>query len=98
MSPNARCERVLDPTKVVPPPLTDAGSIWSMILTTEALVPEVPEEKSAIRHPSGRHCAASVPYAGAAGSRCVEGRAGGRTNEAPSFDQAIPSVKSWTNI
>jgi chaperonin GroEL len=36
---------VLDPTKVVRTALTNAGSIASLMLTTEALVAEIPEEK-----------------------------------------------------
>jgi chaperonin GroEL len=36
---------VLDPTKVVRTALTNAGSISSLMLTTEALVAEIPEEK-----------------------------------------------------
>src|SRR5215468_6697731 len=38
---------VLDPTKVVRTALTNAGSISSLMLTTEALVSELPEEKKA---------------------------------------------------
>jgi chaperonin GroEL len=38
---------VLDPTKVVRTALTNAGSIASLMLTTEALVAEIPEEKKA---------------------------------------------------
>jgi len=40
---------VLDPTKVVRTALTNAGSIASLMLTTEALVAEIPEEKRALR-------------------------------------------------
>ncbi len=36
---------VLDPTKVVRTALTNAGSIAALMLTTEALISEVPEEK-----------------------------------------------------
>ncbi len=36
---------VLDPTKVVRTALTNAGSIAALMLTTEALVSEIPEEK-----------------------------------------------------
>ena len=36
---------VLDPTKVVRTALQNAGSIASLMLTTEALVAEIPEEK-----------------------------------------------------
>jgi chaperonin GroEL len=36
---------VLDPTKVVRIALQNAGSIASLMLTTEALVAEIPEEK-----------------------------------------------------
>ena len=42
---------VLDPTKVVRTALTNAGSIASLMLTTEALVAEIPEEKKGA--PSG---------------------------------------------
>src|SRR4029077_15717631 len=38
---------VPDPTKVVRTALTNAGSISSLMLTTEALVAEIPEEKKA---------------------------------------------------
>ena len=38
---------VLDPTKVVRTALTNAGSIAALMLTTEALVSEIPEEKKA---------------------------------------------------
>ena len=38
---------MLDPTKVVRTALQDAGSIASLMLTTEALVSEIPEEKKA---------------------------------------------------
>ena len=37
---------VIDPTKVVRAALQNAGSIASLLLTTEALVAEIPEEKS----------------------------------------------------
>src|ERR1700687_5392756 len=42
---------VLDPTKVVRTALTNAGSIAALMLTTEALVAEIPEEKKGA--PSG---------------------------------------------
>jgi chaperonin GroEL len=38
---------VLDPTKVVRTALTNAGSIASLMLTTEALVADIPEKKEA---------------------------------------------------
>ena len=38
---------MLDPTKVVRTALTNAGSIASLMLTTEALVAEIPEKKEA---------------------------------------------------
>ena len=38
---------VLDPTKVVRTALTNAGSIASLMLTTEALIGEIPEKKEA---------------------------------------------------
>jgi chaperonin GroEL len=44
---------VLDPTKVVRTALTNAGSIASLMLTTEALVAEIPEEKKGAPMPGG---------------------------------------------
>src|SRR5215470_5420844 len=44
---------VLDPTKVVRTALTNAGSIASLMLTTEALVAEIPEEKKGAPAPGG---------------------------------------------
>jgi chaperonin GroEL len=44
---------VLDPTKVVRTALTNAGSISSLMLTTEALVAEIPEDKKAPAGPGG---------------------------------------------
>jgi chaperonin GroEL len=44
---------VLDPTKVVRTALQNAGSIASLMLTTEALVSEIPEEKKAPAMPGG---------------------------------------------
>ena len=38
---------VIDPTKVMRTALQNAGSIASLMLTTEALVAEIPEEKKA---------------------------------------------------
>jgi chaperonin GroEL len=45
---------VLDPTKVVRTALTNAGSIASLMLTTEALIAEIPEKKEAPM-PGGGH-------------------------------------------
>ena len=39
---------VIDPTKVVRTALQNAGSIASLLLTTEALIGEIPEKKSAV--------------------------------------------------
>ena len=44
---------VLDPTKVVRTALTNAGSIASLMLTTEALVAEIPKEEKAPAAPGG---------------------------------------------
>jgi chaperonin GroEL len=44
---------VLDPTKVVRTALQNAGSIASLMLTTEALVAEIPEEKKSAPAPGG---------------------------------------------
>ena len=51
---------VIDPTKVTRTALQNAGSIASLMLTTEALVAEIPEEKEApaarrTRRRHGRH-------------------------------------------
>src|SRR2546422_1230436 len=45
---------VLDPTKVVRTALQNAGSIASLMLTTEALVAEIPEEAKGASAPGGR--------------------------------------------
>ena len=44
---------VIDPTKVVRTALQNAGSIASLLLTTEALVTEIPEEKKESPMPAG---------------------------------------------
>lgn len=44
---------ILDPTKVVRCALENANSIASMLLTTEAIVAEIPEEKPAAAMPAG---------------------------------------------
>ena len=44
---------VLDPTKVVRTALTNAGSIAALMLTTEALIAEIPEEKKNAPMPGG---------------------------------------------
>ena len=44
---------MLDPTKVVRIALQNAGSIASLMLTTEALVAEIPEEKKGAAAPGG---------------------------------------------
>jgi len=46
---------VLDPTKVVRTALQNAGSIASLMLTTEALVAEIPEKKEAPAPAGGGH-------------------------------------------
>ena len=46
---------VLDPTKVVRTALTNAGSIAALMLTTEALVAEIPEEKKNAPMGGGGH-------------------------------------------
>ena len=43
-----------DPTKVVHTALQNAGSIAALMLTTEALVSELPEEKKGAPVPGGR--------------------------------------------
>jgi chaperonin GroEL len=44
---------VLDPTKVVRTALTNAGSIAALMLTTEALVADITEEKKGASAPGG---------------------------------------------
>jgi chaperonin GroEL len=46
---------VIDPTKVARTALQNAGSIASLMLTTEALVAEIPEEKKEPAMPGGGH-------------------------------------------
>src|SRR6185437_15499502 len=44
---------VLDPTKVVRTALQNAGSIASLMLTTEAIISEIPEDKKGAPMPGG---------------------------------------------
>ena len=44
---------IIDPTKVVRSALQNAASVGSLLLTTEALVAEIPEEKKAPAMPAG---------------------------------------------
>jgi chaperonin GroEL len=46
-------EGVIDPTKVTRTALQNAGSIAALMLTTEALVSEIPEEKKEAPMPGG---------------------------------------------
>ena len=46
---------VIDPTKVVRAALQNASSIASLLLTTEALVSEIPEEKKDAAPGAGAH-------------------------------------------
>ena len=45
---------VIDPTKVVRTALQNAGSIASLLLTTEALIAEIPEDKKESRDAAWR--------------------------------------------
>ena len=47
---------VIDPTKVPRTALQNAASIASLMLTTEAMVAEIPEKKSAPAGPGGHGC------------------------------------------
>jgi chaperonin GroEL len=47
---------VIDPTKVVRTALTNAASIASLLLTTEALVSEIPEKKEKTAPIPGAGC------------------------------------------
>jgi chaperonin GroEL len=44
---------IIDPTKVVRTALQDAASVAGLVLTSEAMVAEIPEKKSAPAMPSG---------------------------------------------
>ena len=46
---------VIDPTKVTRTALQNAASIASLMLTTEAMVAEIPEKKAAPAGPPGGH-------------------------------------------
>jgi chaperonin GroEL len=45
---------IIDPAKVVRSALQNAASIASLLLTTEALITEIPDEKKEASHPHGR--------------------------------------------
>ena len=63
---------VIDPTKVVRSALQNAASIASLLLTTEALVSEIPEEKKEAPMPGG----AAAAWAG-----CTELRGKSRSRK-----------------
>ena len=44
---------IIDPTKVVRTGLQDAASVAGLVLTSEAMVAEIPEKKPAPAMPSG---------------------------------------------
>ena len=44
---------IIDPTKVVRTALQDAASVAGLLITTEAMIAEIPEEKSAPAMPAG---------------------------------------------
>ena len=44
---------ILDPAKVTRSALQNAGSIAALMLTTEALIAEIPEEGKAVAMPAG---------------------------------------------
>ncbi len=46
---------VIDPTKVTRTALQNAASVAGLLLTTEALVAEIPEKKPAAPMPGGGH-------------------------------------------
>jgi len=52
---------VIDPTKVTRTALQNAASIASLMLTTEAMVAEIPEKKSAPAGPGG-HGGSDMDY------------------------------------
>ncbi len=53
---------VIDPTKVTRTALQNAASIASLMLTTEAMVAEIPEKKSAPGGPGGGHGGGEMDY------------------------------------
>jgi chaperonin GroEL len=53
---------VIDPTKVTRTALQNAASIASLMLTTEAMVAEIPEKKSAPAGPGGGHGGPDMDY------------------------------------
>src|SRR6202041_3308598 len=63
---------VLDPTKVVRTALTNAGSIAALMLTTEALVAEIPEKKEAPAGGGGHGGGMEGMYSEAAASYSLE--------------------------
>ena len=63
---------VIDPTKVVRSALQNAASIASLLLTTEALISEIPEEKKACGDAGRRHGRRDVLTDGATGGTTCE--------------------------
>ena len=55
-------DALIDPTKVTRTALQNAGSIASLMLTTEAMVCEIPEKKSASPSGSAGHGQEGMDY------------------------------------
>ena len=75
---------VLDPTKVVRTALTNAGSIASLMLTTEALVAEIPEKKEAPMP--------AADTAAAAWKECTKSASGTKLSAPSKFSWAGPCL------
>ena len=78
---------VIDPTKVVRTALQNAASIASLLLTTEALVCDIPEEKKDARRPAAR--------AAAAWAACTDAWRTRRSTKGPVEQSAGPSFVHW---
>ena len=52
---------IIDPAKVVRSALQNASSIAGLLLTTEALITEIPEEKKESAHPHGGRGGMGMP-------------------------------------
>jgi chaperonin GroEL len=53
---------IIDPTKVVRTALQDAASVASILITTEAMVAEKPEDKSPMPMPGGGGMGGSMDF------------------------------------
>jgi chaperonin GroEL len=59
---NLMTKGIIDPTKVVRHALQDAASVAGLLITTEAMVAEVPKKKASAAAPGGAHAMGDMDF------------------------------------